>query len=168
MVHCLADGSLRTVVTLAGIVAVVLAIERPLAHCDGRAVVVSIAPFWLALTPRRPVVRVTNERLSAATLRDVILRSAHGVLTTEGGRATSQTTSDAIVIDAADLVVPAVAVAPTFGSWSASLPNIVGNAFKTNPALAGGSVVGSDAVCIWPATPIPAGICAVLDAIPCQ
>lgn len=165
VVHSLADGPLRAVVALAGVVAVVLAVERPLAHCDGGAVVVSVAAFRLDLTPGRPVVWVAHERLSATALGDVVLRSTDGVLSAKRGCATDETTSDPVVIDAADLIVPAVAVAPALRSRRAALPNVVGDAFEPDPALARSPVVGRDAVCVWPATSIPAGIRAVLDAV---
>lgn len=165
VVHSLADSPLRTVVALAGVVAVILAVERSLAHCDGGAVVVSVAAFRLDLTPGRPVVRIAHERFSATALGDVILRSTDGVLSAKCGRTTDKATSDPVVIDTADLVVPAVAVAPALGSRRAALPNVVGDAFEPNPALARSPVVGCDAVSVWPATPIPAGISAVFDAV---
>lgn len=166
VVHCLADSSLGAAMAFTSIIAVILSIKGSSTHCNGGAVVVSVASFRLALATCFTVVRIAHEGVSAATFGDMILRPANTVLSAQSGCATHEAASNAVVVNAADLIISTIAIAATFWSWCAALTAVVGDALKANPAFAGRPVVGCDAVCIGATPPVQTGVRAILDAYP--
>lgn len=164
VVHRLTDGPAGTVVTVASIVAVVLAVKHPLADGNRRAIVVPVASLGLAVTSVFSVVRVSDKVLSALADGDVVFSVTNAVLTTQRGGAARKTTLDAVAVNRTDLVVPTVTAGTALRNRGTAVPNVVGEALEPGSALAAGLVMDRDTVGVWTAAPVPARVCAIPDA----
>lgn len=163
VIHSLTNGSAGTVVTVASIVAVVLAIKHPLADGNRRAIVVPVAPLGLAVTSVFPVVRVSDKVLSALADGNVVFGVTNAVLTAQRGGATRKTTLDAVTVNRTNLIVPTVTAGAAFRNWGTAIPNVVGKALEPRPALTAGLVMYRDTVSVWTAAPVPARVRAISD-----